>query len=150
MTLSTEHFPRPSGSEGWADLSLVIPTYDEEHRLPEPLKCLARFADDSGLRVGLIVAEHGTRAHTAAVARRWAAEGGGANFTVRVVTIAHRGKGAAVRAGLRMAQAPVVGYCDADMSAGTDALAALYREVKDGADVAIASRGLAESVLEVR
>jgi SAM-dependent methyltransferase len=67
-----------------------------------------------------------------------------------VVQIAHRGKGAAVRAGIQATTAPIVGYCDVDLSAGTDALWDLYAEIRKGEDIAIASRGLAASVLEVR
>jgi len=132
-----------------ADLSLCIPTYDEAQRLPVALERLRALARTSGLTLDVIVADDGSRDETPDVARRWAAEHNGTAMTVRVIEIAHRGKGAAVRAGLRVARAPIVGYSDADLSAGPEAVEALYREVKDGTDVAIASRALAESVLEV-
>ncbi len=138
---------RPMSTD--ADLSLCVPTYDESQRLPIALGRLADFAATSGLSLEVVVADDGSSDDTVAIARRWAAEHNGSDMTVRVVTIAHRGKGAAVRAGLREARAPIVGYCDVDLSAGPEAVEALYRAVKDGADVAIASRGLAESVLEV-
>lgn len=131
------------------DLSLCVPTYDEAERLPVALERLQHFAEGSGLTLEVIVADDGSRDGTPDIARRWAAEHHSPAMAVRVVAIAHRGKGAAVRAGMREARAPVVGYCDADLSAGPAEVDALYRAVKDGADVAIASRGLAESVLEV-
>lgn len=135
----------PSGTP---DLSLVVPAYNEEARLAASLERLAQFAASSGLALEVVVADDGSTDATASVAA--AAAITSRDFTVRLVGIAHRGKGAAVRAGLRQATAPIVGYCDADLSAGPDAIDLLYREVKGGCDVAIASRALPESVLEVR
>lgn len=138
------------------DLSLVVPAYNEEARLPAALERLAAFADESGLALEVIVADDGSTDGTADVARRFAVRDGAAAdhlvplMTVRLVTIAHRGKGAAVRAGFKEATGPIVGYCDADLSAGPDALAQLYAEVKGGFDLAIASRALPDSVLAVR
>ncbi|MGH2706061.1 MAG: glycosyltransferase [Actinomycetota bacterium] len=130
-------------------LSLVLPAYNEEARLPAALERLAGFAVHSGLRLEIVVADDGSTDATPDVAREWMA-GPGDGIAVRLVQISHRGKGAAVRAGIRRAAAPVVGYCDVDLSAGPDALSRLYDEMANGADVAISSRGLPESVLEVR
>jgi dolichyl-phosphate beta-glucosyltransferase len=132
-----------------ADLSLCVPVYDESERLPVGLERLSRFAEASGLALEVVVVDDGSRDGTADIAREWAAERNSATMAVRVVSISHRGKGAAVRAGMRESRAPIVGYCDVDLSAGPEAVESLYREIKDGADVAIASRGLPESVLEV-
>jgi dolichyl-phosphate beta-glucosyltransferase len=132
-----------------ADLSLCVPVYDEALRLPVALERLSTFALASGLTLEVVVADDGSRDGTADIARQWATERNSPAMTVRVVAIAHRGKGAAVRAGLREARAPVVGYCDVDLSAGPEEVEALYREIKDGADVAIASRALPDSVLEI-
>lgn len=140
----------PTASGTVADLSLVVPAYNESARLPGTLERLASFAADAGLALDVVVADDGSSDDTVAVARRFAEGPGSPGVRVTVVSIAHRGKGAAVRAGLRLATAPIVGYCDADLSAGPDAIEALYREVKGGADVAIASRAMEESVLEVR
>ena len=137
------------GGPGDLDLSLVIPVFNEEGRLPDALQRLDGLTESLGISVEVIVADDGSSDATVEVARRFRSTSV-PPLTVRVVQIAHRGKGAAVRAGLLDARAPIVGYCDADLSAGLDALTALYGEVKGGADLAIASRGLAESVLEVR
>ncbi|HEX2699905.1 MAG TPA: glycosyltransferase [Acidimicrobiales bacterium] len=131
------------------DLSLVIPVFNEERRLADSLLRLDGLADAVGVTAEVIVADDGSSDGTVEIARQFAATPG-RRYTLRVVEIVHRGKGAAVRAGLREARAPVVGYCDVDLSAGLDALAALYDEVKGGADLAMASRGLADSILETR
>ena len=128
----------------------MLPAYDEERRLPGALERLALFSAESGLAMDVIVADDGSRDATAAVAEEWRRAHPSETFQVRVISIRHRGKGAAVRAGLAAAYSPVVGYSDVDLSAGVDALLDMYREIKDGADVAIASRGLPESVLDVR
>ncbi|MGH2727773.1 MAG: glycosyltransferase, partial [Actinomycetota bacterium] len=132
---------------GEADLALVIPCYDEQVRLPRALERLARFAREAGIELQLIVADDGSDDGTEAIARGFARRPG---VSVDYVRINHRGKGAAVRAGMPLAHAPVVGYCDVDLSAGPDAIYDLYHHVKGGADMAIASRGLPDSVLDVR
>jgi glycosyltransferase involved in cell wall biosynthesis len=129
------------------DLSLVLPAYNESARLPAALERLRDFATVSGLVIECIVSDDGSDDDTAAIARAWPSTG---QFAVRVVPIRHRGKGAAVRAGMTVATAPISGYSDVDLSAGPDAVALLYAKVKDGADVAIASRAHPESVLVVR
>ncbi len=110
---------------------------------------LDAFSRAAGVTLDVIVADDGSSDGTPDLARQWAADHNGPTMAVRMVEIAHQGKGAAVRAGLRGARAPIVGYCDVDLSAGPEAIEILYRKVKDGTDVAIASRTLAESVLEV-
>ncbi|HEX2273118.1 MAG TPA: glycosyltransferase [Acidimicrobiales bacterium] len=132
------------------DLSLVLPAFNEESRLLPTLATLAEFAAREGLATEVIVSDDGSSDRTVVVAREWAAANSTPSFAVRVVSGAHRGKGAAVRAGMTEVTADVVGYCDADLSAGVEAIARLHRAVLAGADLALASRGLAESVLEVR
>lgn len=132
------------------DVSLVIPTFNEVVRLPPALERLARFSEGSGLAVELIVADDGSTDATVAVAREFASARSTPELCIRVVTIAHRGKGAAVRSGLLDARAPIVGYCDVDLSAGPEAIARVYAEAKGGSDVVIASRGMAESRIDVR
>ncbi|MGH2687265.1 MAG: dolichyl-phosphate beta-glucosyltransferase, partial [Actinomycetota bacterium] len=131
------------------DLSLVLPAYDEGARLPRALEALRTFSVERGLNVEIVVASDGSTDGTVPIAEAWAARRI-PGFAVRVVEIPHRGKGAAVRAGMREVTGPVVGYCDVDLSAGPDAIVDLRAAIEAGADVAIASRGLPESVLEVR
>ena len=132
-----------------ADLFLCVPAFNEARRLPVALERLQRFAEETGLALEIVVADDGSSDGTPDIARRWAAENARPSMAVRVISISHRGKGAAVRAGMREARTSIVGFCDVDLSAGPEAIEALYREIKNGADVAIASRGLPESVLDV-
>jgi len=129
---------------------MVLPAYDEETRLPIALETLADFFADAGLAAQLIVADDGSRDATYRIAREMSHRLKSDRLRVDLVRINHRGKGAAVRAGMALARAETVGYCDTDMSAGPDAIEAVYAALKGGADVAIASRGLPESILPVR
>jgi dolichyl-phosphate beta-glucosyltransferase len=132
------------------DIAIVIPTYNEERRLPRALDVLSGFFAQQGLAAQIIVADDGSTDGTPEVARRWIEDHDLPDLAVQVVAIDHRGKGAAVRAGMREARAPIVGYCDTDLSAGPDALDMVYRVVKDGTDMAMGSRGLPDSVLPIR
>jgi dolichyl-phosphate beta-glucosyltransferase len=132
------------------DIALVIPTFNEEHRLPRSLDVLSAFFAAEGLAAQIIVADDGSTDATRQVARAWIDSHRAPELTVDLVEIEHRGKGAAVRAGMREARAPMVGYCDTDLSAGPDAIDKVYRAVKGGTDMAMGSRGLPDSVLPIR
>jgi dolichyl-phosphate beta-glucosyltransferase len=133
-----------------ADLALVIPTYNEERRIPEALARLEKLALSEGISLLVVVADDGSKDATVEIVRDWADRADPNKFGISFVRLQHRGKGAAVRAGMAVAEAPVVGYVDADLSAGADAILELYRHILDGADVAISSRAIQGSVLVVR
>jgi dolichyl-phosphate beta-glucosyltransferase len=132
------------------DIALVIPTYNEQERLPGALEVLSGFLQRQGLSGQVIVADDGSTDGTPDIARNWMESRRDPGVTVELVEIDHRGKGAAVRAGMSKAEGQVVGYLDTDLSAGPDAIEKVYRVVKGGTDVAMGSRGLPESVLPVR
>jgi len=92
---------------------IVIPCFNEEHRLdPAQVKTLV-----SDPRVGVVLVDDGSRDGTLPLLQRLAAE-----YPDRIDVLAlpeNRGKGEAVRAGLRRALdrgADVVGYLDADFA----------------------------------
>ena len=132
------------------DLSLVVPVYNEEGRLPATLDRLVAFVGEQRLSLEVVIADDGSTDGTARVFHEWTRTHRPHHVTVRLIPITHRGKGAAVRAGMAHVTAPIVGYCDADLSAGPDAVLQLLQVVRGGADMAMASRGLSGSVLEVR
>lgn len=132
------------------DISLVLPAFDEQDRLPVALDRLDRFGAEHGQTLELIVVDDGSLDRTAAVAEEWRSAHLSHRTSVVVRQSAHRGKGAAVRTGMALANAPIVGYCDVDLSAGTDALALLLDAMRAGTEVALASRGLPDSVLVIR
>jgi dolichyl-phosphate beta-glucosyltransferase len=128
-------------------LSLVIPTYNEELRLPQTLVSLRALAERIALQV--VVSDDGSTDETCEVVRDLTKQSAW-GFSVELVENSHRGKGAAVRQGMRQVVAPIVGYLDADLSPSTDAVQQLFEEINTGTDMAIASRGLPGSIIEVR
>lgn len=131
-----------------ADLSLVIPTYNEEERLPRTLARLEEFALETSIDLHIVVSDDGSTDETVRVAREHSSRNG-PHFQVEVAQNPHRGKGAAVREGMRLVDAQVVGCFDADLSPGTDAVEKLYRSLLEGGDMVIASRAVPGSVIEV-
>ena len=59
--------------------------------------------------------------------------------TLRVLSVPHGGKGAAVRAGMLAADGDVIVFADADMATPPDELVKLVRSLEEG-DVALGSR----------
>jgi dolichyl-phosphate beta-glucosyltransferase len=128
-------------------LSLVIPAFNEEKRLPV---ALARIAEWLGSRKPLLSAEvlvvdDGSDDRTAAVAEKTAA---GLGLEFRLVRLPHnRGKGAAVRAGVMEAAGERILVTDADLSTPIEELEKL---LSSGAPVAIGSRGIDATLVKQR
>lgn len=131
-----------------ADLSLVIPTFHEQLRLPKTLETLETFTRQSGIALQVIVSDDGSTDGTVGVVHEWMTRSY-PSMSVELSENAHRGKGAAVREGMRRAKAPIVGCFDADLSPGTDAIEILYKAIHNGPDMVIASRAVPGSVIEV-
>lgn len=148
-SISCEGTERHRAGPRAADLSLIIPAYNEALRLPHSLDRLSAYTSETGLFVELVVVDDGSSDTTAQIAHHWETQTTNPRLKVRTLQISHRGKGAAVRAGMHVANAPIIGYCDADLSVALDALTTLYLVVERGTDMAIASRELEGSVLEV-
>lgn len=106
-------------------LSVVIPAYNEERRLPATLATLAAYLNRQSYDWEIIVADDGSDDGTAAVVRAAIAgiAGGGAAGAaaaavpnLRLLTLPHRGKGAAVREGMLEAAGQYRFLCDADLA----------------------------------
>ncbi len=128
-------------------LSIVVPAYQEEARIRRALETLAAFLRARGEPFEVLVVDDGSRDATPALVEEFAR--GREGFAL-VRLPANRGKGAAVREGLARARGARVLFTDADLSTPLEELDALDRELRDGADFVLASRGLAGSRLEVR
>ncbi len=121
-------------------LSVIIPAFNEEDRLPSTLKKLAGYfkGKPAGLPVlkEVIVADDGSRDRTVALAK---AEKG---LPVRVIELKrNRGKGAAVRAGMLAATGDYALFYDADAATPVEEIGHLFAALKKRkADIAIGSR----------
>jgi dolichyl-phosphate beta-glucosyltransferase len=115
-------------------LSLVIPAYNEERRLPATLSAVAEMAT-SERRCELVLVDNGSTDATPEIARRFAS----AHDWARVVDEPRRGKGAAVRTGMLAARGEVRVVADADLSMPLGEVGKFLTAL-EAAEVAIGSR----------
>ena len=98
------------------DLSIVIPAFNEQHKIARDIEAASHFLRDFGLRGEIIVSDDGSDDATADVARHAAAElpPDLKNIvSVRVIVAErNRGKGAAVRAGVAISRGTYVMFAD--------------------------------------
>jgi dolichyl-phosphate beta-glucosyltransferase len=66
----------------------------------------------------------------------------------RYLDLPHRGKGGAVRAGVEAASGDPIVFLDADLTIPVETIDAFLRALQDGADIAVASRYVAGSVVD--
>jgi glycosyltransferase involved in cell wall biosynthesis len=128
------------------ELSIVIPSFNEEARLPATLAKISEYIRASKRETEVIVVDDGSRDRTAAVARSFEKE----IRQLRVISNqGNRGKGFSVRRGMLEAQGRLVLFTDADLSAPiqeADKLLAALAEY----DVAIGSRAMNRKLISVR
>ena len=117
-------------------LSVVIPAYNEESRLPETLATLDNYLSGRDYAWEVFVADDGSEDGTASVVRDFATSNPG----FRVQTFPHRGKGAAVKQGMLAANGEYRFLCDADLSMPIEFLERLLPPDAPTADVVIGSR----------
>jgi len=127
-------------------LSIVIPSYNEELRLPATLERVAAYLQDATRPAEVIVVDDGSKDRTAAVAASFAPR----FQSLRVVSNGvNRGKGFSVRHGMREAAGSFVLFTDADLSAPIEEADKLIVALESGYDVAIGSRAMDRSLIEV-
>jgi dolichyl-phosphate beta-glucosyltransferase len=128
-------------------LSLVIPAYNEELRLPSSLETVAEFTSSFEGGAETIIVDDGSSDRTAAIACDFA----GRHPEVRVlVNDRNRGKGFSIRRGVLDSRAGTILVSDADLSTPlAEAHPMMDRLRALGEGIVIGSRGLAESKVEI-
>lgn len=124
-------------------LSVVLPAYNEAERIGPALDELFGYlASPNSLPrpIEVLVVDDGSTDATASlVATRPEASSTLNGIELRVMTVAHGGKGAAVRAGMLAATSDVIVFADADMATPADQLPLLVAALGEN-DVALGSR----------
>jgi len=133
--LSAAHLSATKG-EIW--LSIVIPAYNEEARLPRTLTETVRWCTTQDFDFEIVVVDDGSIDGTLRLAREF--EGGDPH--VRTLACPHRGKGAAVRAGILHSKGQLMLFMDADGATPLGEIPKLLTAIQAGNDVAIGSRAV--------
>lgn len=117
-------------------LTIIIPAYNEEHRLPRTLEQIFAFLDEQDYSTEVLVIENGSNDKTYEIALDFAKR----NQNLRVFQEKKRGKGNAVRRGMLEAQGAYRFLCDADLSMPIDEVNKFLPPILTDTDIAIASR----------
>ena len=117
-------------------LSIIIPAYNEENRLPNSLEQVFRFLKKQSYVSEVVVVENGSTDKTFEVAQRFANQ----HENLRVIHNEQRGKGGAVLRGVREAHGEYVFICDADLSMPIEEINKFLPPVLTDFDIAIGSR----------
>ncbi len=130
-----------------ADLSIIIPAFNEAERLGDSVRQILAYLQKENQRAELIIVDDGSRDKTAAVA-----ETARADFpeiksqVIRYET--NRGKGFAVKTGLLAASAAIALFSDADLSTPISELPKLVEPLRQNHfDVTFGSRALDRSLI---
>jgi dolichyl-phosphate beta-glucosyltransferase len=127
-------------------LSIVIPCYNEEQRLPRTIEQIERYLARGEASYELILVDDGSSDGTRTIMDAAA----GRNPSVRLEALPHnRGKGRALAEGVAAARGAEILVTDADLSTPIEELEKLRGALRGGAGVAIASRALRGSRVEV-
>ena len=117
-------------------LSVVIPAYNEERRLPETLDTVCAYLATKAYPWEIVVADDGSDDATAAIVVR----AGQKDERVKLLPLTHRGKGWAVKNGMLAARGEYRFLCDADLSMPIDLLDRLLPSPAPPLDIIIGSR----------
>lgn len=122
----------------FVDLSIIVPAYNEEQRLPPTLERLHAFLSAQPMRYEIVVVDDGSKDNTCKVVEEHAQR----ISNLRLVRqLPNKGKGAAVRLGMLSARGQIRVMCDADCSMPPEQLPRLLAPIiACKAQIAIGSR----------
>jgi dolichyl-phosphate beta-glucosyltransferase len=141
------HSSRPPIARPFAptdhELTVLIPAYNEQDRLGPTLAQLERFLDNTTIDYRILVIDDGSQDETA----KFTDDRGCRLSTLRLS--AHRGKGAAVRAGMLAATGAVVAFTDADLPYDLQSLVRGYEYIRSGrCEIVFGARDLGDVVAQ--
>ena len=127
------------------ELSIVIPSYNEEARLPRSLEKVRAYVAEHHPDAEVIVVDDGSKDGTAGIVEEWRRKWP----VLRLVPNGeNRGKGYSVRHGMLEARGRVALFTDADLSAPIEEADKLLDALQN-ADVAFGSRAMNRKLISV-
>ena len=120
-----------------SDVLVTVPVYNEQDLLAKTVDSLWTSLEESGLPYRLSISEDGSTDGTPTLLRRLEAK------YPRLLTShddERRGRGYALRHLWELVPAEIYAFTDADLPAGPEALTQVIQAIREGADVATASR----------
>ncbi|HEX5838093.1 MAG TPA: glycosyltransferase, partial [Anaerolineales bacterium] len=123
-------------------LSIIIPAYNEENRLPGTLEQVYRFLEKQSFPYEVVVVENGSVDRTYAIAREFSER----HESFHAIQNKARGKGRAIQRGVQEARGEYLFMCDADLSMPIEEVGKFIPPQLPDVDVAIASREAPGSV----
>ncbi len=117
-------------------LSVVIPAYNEEQRIRSTLDQVTRYLSTQAYSWTVLVVDDGSADATASIVETFAHD----QPHVELLSVPHRGKGSAVKAGMLHATAQYRFLCDADLSMPIEQLDRFLPPALTDYDIALGSR----------
>ena len=129
------------------DLSVIIPAYNEERRLPKTLESIAAYLNARAVRAEVIVVDDGSSDATAELVNQFREKYPALRL---VLNGGNRGKGFSVRHGMLEARGAIALFTDADLSTPIGEADKLLAAIQNqGYDGAIGSRAVDRSLIDV-
>jgi dolichyl-phosphate beta-glucosyltransferase len=124
------------------ELSIIIPAFNEEQRLPATIAAVRAWLDRAALAAELILVDDGSADATGEIV---AAAAAADPRLVPVINPVNVGKGHAIVTGVARSRGAQVVFFDADLSYDLAYIDDARRHLGDGADVVVGARDLATS-----
>jgi dolichyl-phosphate beta-glucosyltransferase len=132
-------------------LSVVIPAFNEEHRLSESLRLALEYFRRRAFDFEIILVDDGSTDLTSEIAEHYLKECGKEGLLRLLKNDRNRGKGYSVRRGMLAARAQFALMTDSDLSTPLEEFAKLEKEVMEGPfDIAFGSRDVPGSLIQIR
>lgn len=121
-------------------LSIIIPAYNEERRLPNTLEQLLTYLRAQPYRSEILIIENASQDNTYQVAKEFVKEHNTDKLPITLIQEPERGKGSAVKRGMFAARGDYRFMCDADLSMPVTEINHFFPPALNDFDIAIASR----------